>query len=319
MVDISVIIVSWNTAQLLLGCLRSLTCGANRHPIEIIVVDNASTDGSPEAVQREFPNVTLIQNEMNLGFAKANNIGIRKCTGRYICLINSDVVVTEGCLDRMCAYMEQHPSIAVLGPQILNSDSTIQLSCREFPTLWNSLYRVMALDTIFPSWRLFGGLMRYWGHDTTRCVDVLSGCFWMVRRKTLNEVGLLDEEFFMYSEDVDYCKRCSQKGWEIVYFPGAKAVHYGEASSSHSPTRFSLEMLKANLQYWRKHHSRPAQVVFLGICLFHQIRRVIQGTVLYLLKPSEKKNILVRTKASVAGALWLLGISSSQPMGGRHK
>jgi len=300
--------VNWNAVQFLLECLRSIACGRHQHTSEIIVVDNASTDGSPEAVQREFPNVTLICNDSNLGFAKANNIAISKSIGRYICLINPDVIVSGGCLDRMAAYMDQHPSIGILGPQILNPDSTIQFSCRRFPSLGNSLCRAMALDTVFSRFPFFGDpLMMSWTHDTIRPVDVLSGCFWMVRRETIEEVGLLDEKFFMYSEDLDYCKRCWQKGWEIVYFPDVTALHYGAASSSHMPVRFEIEGLKATLRYWKKHHSRPARMAFSGINLLHQMRRILQGAIRYVFfNPPERNRFLNEIKAGVACSLLLL-------------
>jgi GT2 family glycosyltransferase len=307
MIDISIVIVSWNTREFLLGCLRSIVSGRERVGIEIIVVDNASNDSSPDAVRMEFPEVRLIQNATNLGFAKANNIGIRASTGRYVCLINSDVVVSQGCLDRMCAYLDQHASIGLLGPKILNADLTLQLSCRQFPDLWSSFCRALALDTIFPRYPLLSGsLMRSFSHDEAIQVDVLSGCFWMIRRATVAGVGLLDEDFFMYSEDVDYCKRCWRSGWEIVYSPEVTAVHHGGASSSHFPVRFEVEGLRARLQYWRKHHSRISQAGFAFISLLHQVRKIVQGIVLYIVRSSERERITAEIKASIACSRWLL-------------
>jgi len=309
--ELSIVIVSWNTADLLRQCLRSILSGTHEQSIEIIVVDNGSSDGTPEAVQKEFPSVTLIQNHANLGFAKANNIAIRRSTGRYVCLINPDVVVGEGCLDRMLAYMDQQPSIGILGPKILNPDSTIQFSCRRFPSLWNALCRAMALDALFPSKSLFGDpLMRSWAHDSLRQVDMLSGCFWMIRREALDAVGSLDEDFFMYGEDLDYCQRCWQQGWEIVYFPQVAAVHYGGASSCHFPVRFQVESLQSTLRYWKKYRSRPAQMAFSGIHLVHQFRRILQGTIRYIFNPSQKKRFLNEIKAGVKCSLLLLRISS---------
>jgi|SRR3990172_3060121 len=306
--DLSIIIVNWNGGETFLRCLRSVVQGATSCHTEIIVVDNASTDGSPDAVEREFPEITLIRNRTNEGFAKANNIGIRRSTGRYVALINPDVIVTPGSLDRMLTFMTRHPSIGVLGPQVLNEDSTLQLSCREFPNLWNSFCRALALDTMFPSWRLLGGyLMTYWSHDTTRRVDVLSGCFWLIRQQALDTVGLLDEDFFMYSEDVDFCKRVWRAGWEVVYWPHVKVVHYGGICSSHFPVHFNVAMLQAGRQYWRKHHGRVARICFWAISLLHQARRTIQGAVLYSLRREQKRNTLTEVKSSVACFLWLLG------------
>jgi len=306
MVDLSVIVVNWNTVQFLLECLRSITPEAIRHPTEILVVDNGSTDGSPEAVATEFPNVTLIQSGSNLGFARANNLALRRSSGRYVCLINPDVVVSEGCLNRMRTYMDEHLSIGILGPKILNCDSTLQLTCWKFPSVWNSLCRALALDAMFPRSALFGDwLMRSWAHDTVKRVDILSGCFWMIRRETLDEVGLLGEEFFLYGEDMDYCKRSWQKGWEIVYLPDATAVHYGGASSSLLPVRFEVERVKAALQYWRKHHGRAAHAAYSAISLLHQVRRILQGAVRYVFNPSEKNKFLMDIHAGVACSLFL--------------
>jgi GT2 family glycosyltransferase len=305
--DISIVIVSWNTVDYTLECLRSIIPHTHEHTLEVIVVDNASTDGSADAVHAKFPDVCLIRNEKNLGFAKANNLGIRRSSGRYICLINSDVVVSERCLDRMCEFMDRQTSIGILGPKVLNGDSSLQLSCREFPSLWNSFCRALALDSIFPHLRWFSGsLMRSWTHDQVQPVDVLSGCFWMVRRSALDEVGLLDEEFFMYSEDVDYCKRCWRDGWEIVYFPDVAIVHYGGASSSHAPVRFEVEGLRARLRYWRKHHNRLAQMSFVLITLLHQSRKLLQAAILYILRSSDRKRAASDMQSSVACGRWLL-------------
>jgi GT2 family glycosyltransferase len=134
----------------------------------------------------------------------------------------------------------------------------------------------------------------------------------MIRREALNDVGLLDEDFFMYSEDVDYCKRSWERNWEIVYFPEVNAIHYGAVSSSHFPVRFNVEMLKANLQYWRKQHSRRAARAFWGISLLHQVRKICQGMVFYLTHSSQEERISMDIRASVACLVWLLGISSSQ-------
>lgn len=214
MMDLSFIVVSWNAKEILSKCLQSLTRETSHLYSEIIVVDNASTDGSPELVREQFPHVKLICNDANLGFAKANNIGIKQSTGRYLFLVNSDVIILEGCIDSMCTYMDQHLGIGVLGPKILSPDGMVQRSTMEFPTLWNCFCRALALDSIFRSSKLFGGqLMTYWSHDTIRNVEVINGCLWMVRREALRKVGLLDEDFFFCGEDIDWCKRFVDAGW----------------------------------------------------------------------------------------------------------
>lgn len=251
-------------------CLRSIRSHRPSKAFEVIVVDNCSSDGSAEMVETEFPQVVLIRNEANFGFAKANNIGIRRSRGRYLALVNSDVELLEGCFDRMCEFMDQHPRAGISGPLILNSDRTVQASCRTLPSLWRSFCEATWLNQIFRSSRLFSAeRMLYFKHDAMRSVEVLSGCFWVVRREALDEVGLLDERFFIYAEDMDWCRRFREAGWEVMFYPGAAAVHHSGASSANAPLRFSQEQLKARLQYWQKHHSRPAVLAFAMILLLH--------------------------------------------------
>jgi len=307
--DLSIIIVSWNAREYLLKCLESVILETANHLTEIVVVDNASTDGSTEMVKECFPDVKLICNDANYGFAKANNIGIKQSNGRYLCLINSDVIVHRGCIDLMIAYMDQHSEIGMLGPKILTPGGSIQRSCMGFPSFWNSFCRALALDAIFPSSRIFGGqLMTFWSHDTIRSVDVINGCFWMIRRKALERIGLLDEIFFIYGEDIDWCKRFWNMNWNIVFFPEAEAVHYGGASSANAPIRFYIEMHRANLQFWEKHHSRLAKLSYLLTVWIHHIVRITGQIVLYITKPSKRSEANFKIKRSMACIRWLLHI-----------
>src|SRR5271170_7602 len=250
-VDTSVVIVSWNAKRFLEECLVSLRDCPSTRTIEVIVVDNASFDGSPEMVTAEFPHVKLIQTGANLGFAKANNVGIRISGGRYVSLINSDAKVLGNCLDVLADYLDQHPDVGNVGPKVLNGDMTLQGTCRRFPTLWNNFCEAVGLSKIFKNSNVFTDEhMNDFAHDRELDVDVLVGCFWMVRKEAFGEVGLLDEDFFIYAEDVDWCKRCWEGGWKVSFFPGAEAVHYRGGSSSNDPGRFSAEQYRAVLQYW---------------------------------------------------------------------
>lgn len=309
MMDLSVIIVSWNAKAFLIKCLQSVMQETAQYETEIIVVDNASTDGSVELVQERFPTVKLIRNDANLGFAKANNIGIKQSSGKYICLINSDIEVLEDCFSKMIAYMKQNPEVGILGPQILDVNKNIQRSTMGFPTVWNTFCRALALDTLFPKSRLCSGyLMTFCSHNTISEVDILNGCFWMVRREALKQVGLLDERFFIYAEDKDWCKRFWDAGWKVVYFPHAQAIHYGGASSSQSPIRFYIEMHRANLQYWKKHHGRLAQIGFLVIMGLHHIIRLLGELVLYIIKPEKRPSTSFKIKRSIACIQWIAGL-----------
>jgi GT2 family glycosyltransferase len=271
---VSVVIVSWNARQYLVQCLESLSRETWRGRMEITVVDNASSDGSAEAVASKFPHVRLIRNSTNLGFAAANNLGLAASTGQYVCLINSDVKVLPDCINHLVDYCEAHPGVGLVGPLVLGGDGKLQRSCRGFPTLGNMFWRALGFDNLFPNCKSFGGyLLRHWPQDSVAPVDILTGCFWLLRRQALSEVGLLDETFFMYGEDMDWCKRFWAEGWEIVFVPSAEAIHYGGASSANAPVRFYIELHRANLQYWQKHHPRPEVLCyFLLTCIYLLLR-----------------------------------------------
>lgn len=308
MAFISIIIVSWNAKKYLEECLDSIHHSLP-NDTEIIVVDNASSDGSPEAVRVAFPGVHLIRNDDNYGFAKANNIGIQASTGEYLFFINSDVVVKAGCFEKMISYMDGHQYIGVLGPKIIGPNGAVQRSCMGFPSLWNSFSRALALDTIFPRMKLFGGhLLTYWTHNDIRSVDVINGCFWMIRRKALQATGQLDDRFFIYGEDIDWCKRFNEKGWKIVFYPEAEAIHYGGASSANAPLKFFIEMQRADYQYWKKHHTRLVSTAFLFIRLLHYAIRLVGGIASYPFRRKKRPEVVYKIKRSLAAIKWSLNV-----------
>ena len=307
MFDISVIIVNWNTKSLLLDCVDSLYRTTRDSSLEIIVVDNASTDGSVDALRKAFPLVRIIVNPANFGFAKANNIGIREAKGRYICLVNSDVKALDGVLDKMHAYMESHPEIGALAPRAYFGDMQIQKTCRKFPTLRNIFCEEFFLNNLFPTVVAFRGREMHWfDYETIMDIEVLSGCFLMVRSEVVRQVGLLDERFFFYSEDVDWCKRIHDTGWKLVYYPEAEAIHYGGGSSANDAARFNIELIRANWQYWKKHKSRAAVALFWLIKFTGTLVREVGWITVVLVKPAMKP----QAKASADGywkiLTWLL-------------
>jgi GT2 family glycosyltransferase len=305
-VMVSVIIVSWNARDYLMQCLASLSSEVCSYPMEIIVVDNASSDGSAERVESQYPHVRLIRNATNLGFAKANNIGISASTGRYLCFINSDVKVLKDCINRLVDYCEGHPEAGMAGPRVIGGDGKLQRSCRGFPGLWNMLCRALALDTLFPRTKLFTGYsLSHWPQDVLRPVDILSGCFWIVRSEALGRVGLLDESFFMYGEDHDWCKRFWNNGWEVVYVPGAEAIHYGGGSSSNAPLRFYIEKQRADMQYWKKHHSYPAVICFFLISCLHLLLRASGYTLAHWINQRQRAAYRHKAGRSVACLKWM--------------
>ncbi len=308
---VSVIIVSWNARDYLVQCLNSLTVETCRYPMEIIVVDNDSTDGSPESVEREFPHVRLIRSGANLGFAKANNLAIAESRGQYLCLVNSDVKVLKDCITRLVDYCEQHPKVGMAGPRVIGRDGKLQRSCRGFPGVWNMFCRAVALDMIFPKCKLFTGYhLWHWAQESEQPVDILTGCFWMIRREALASVGLLDESFFMYGEDMDWCKRFWMRGWHLMFVPSAEAIHYGGASSSNAPVRFYIEMQRADLQYWKKHFPLPAVACYFLICCLHQSLRAAGYLLVSIFRPAPGSGALHKLKRSLATLKWLFSPGS---------
>ena len=307
MPDYSFIIVSWNARAYLRQCLDSIKTESKGLEVEVIVVDNASSDGSPEMVQAEYPWVVLIRNDSNVGFARANNQGIAVSSAKYLCLVNSDVVIHPGCLIEMKDFLDTNPQIGLAGPKVLNSDGTLQSTCRETPTLRSVLFRALALDTLFPRSSTFGAhYMTNWEHDDVRVVGILSGCCWFARRLAVEEVGGLNEAFFMYGEDMEWCLRFSRRGWPVVFNPVATITHYGGASSSRQPTRFFIEMQRADLQYWRMHHGLPTFITYYVAVVLEHACRVAGHSVLWLVRPSSRAQSAAKVEGSVACLVRLL-------------
>ena len=260
MVDLSIVILSWNVRDLLRQCLESVASG---HPLpanspllvtEIIVVDNASSDGSVEMVHAEFPAVRLIANQTNRGYTGGNNDGIAAATGRYVMILNPDTRVLDDALAALVSYADVHPDVGVVGPQLLNSDGSVQSSRRRFPTLITGLFESTWLEPLAPR----DVLRRYnvldQPDDAIQEVDWLFGACFLVRREVIQQVGALDEGFFMYSEEMDWCRRIRQAGWKVVYLPEAQVIHYGGKSSDQVAAQRHIYFQTSKVRYFRKHH-----------------------------------------------------------------
>ena len=203
--------------------------------------------------------------------------------------------------------MEQQPRVGIAGPKILNPDKTLQPCCRDFPTIRNNLNQALGLHRLFPKSAFFSdSFMTYWPHDKIQSVDVLSGCFWMARREAINQVGLLDENFFIYGEDIDWCRRFHQTGWDVKFFPESQAVHFSAASSCNAPITFYIEMQKADLYYWKKHHGNIGKITYSIIIIFRHLLRTATRTFQYIIHPS--KITLFKLKRSLYCILWMLHI-----------
>jgi len=255
--DVSIIIVNWNTRELLRNCLKSIyenTCEAD---YEIIVVDNASDDGSADMVRSSFSDVRLITNTANRGLAAANNQGIRISEGRYVLLLNSDTVICDGSIDKMVRYADARPRAAVFGCQVWENEDTIQPTSFRHPSLLNVILRMLGLARMFKYNRFFGReMMLWWRRDTARQVDVISGMFMLVRREAIEQVGLMDESYFLYYEESDWCYRFSKAAWKVLFWPGAKIIHLdgGNKSSDQNALKMKIQYHKSMLIFFRKHY-----------------------------------------------------------------
>lgn len=255
-VDLSIIIVNYNVKEFLAQALNSIVKAAQSLRTEIFVVDNASTDGSVRLVRERFPTVTLIANEQNVGFSAANNQALRLAQGRFICLINPDTVVQENTFTILLDFLQQHPEAGMVGCKILNPDGSLQLGCkRSYPTPWVAFSKIMGLSTLFPKSRLFGQYnLTYLDDDQIHEVQAISGAFMLLRQEILTRVGTLDEDFFMYGEDLDWCFRVREGGWKIFYVPLTRIIHYKGESSKQRQSDYLREFYRAMDLFVRKHY-----------------------------------------------------------------
>jgi len=295
MTDLSIIIVSWNTLDLLDACLASIMAHSPRRRFEVIVVDNASTDGSANMVRRRYPDARLIENEKNVGFARANNQGIRQAVGRYLLLLNPDTEVRPDALETLIRFLEQHNEAGAAGARILNPDGTLQYSCYPAPTLLNEWLHLFHLDRE----RREG--MDAWDVTEPREVDVLLGACIMVRREALDEIGFLDERFFMYSEEVDFCYRLQKAGWSLYWVPQAEVVHHGGQSTRQVAADMFLRLYEGKLLYFRKHHGPGAARLYKLILLISSLSRLALVPLTWLERPSRRKE-----HRALAGRYWRL-------------
>ncbi len=267
--DLDIVIVNWNVAGLLAQCLHSIagqadgtvgpdgTLSVASHRVRVHVVDNASTDGSVRMVQNRFPWVHLLASEVNLGFTGGNNLAIPHAHGRYILLLNPDTELTPGSLAVMMQYAQQHPTVGVLGPRLRYGDGTLQPSRRRFPTLTMAMMESTIMEQWFPNNRWAARYrMEETPEDAVQQVDWLTGACLLTRKDVWDQIGLLDDRFFMYSEELDWCQRAADAGWLRVYLPTAEVVHYEGQSSGQLKASRHILFNASKVLYFSKHHGR---------------------------------------------------------------
>ncbi|RAT98743.1 glycosyltransferase family 2 protein [Brevibacillus sp. Leaf182] len=261
--ELSIIIVNYNTCRLTCDAIQSVLQSVTAFAYEVIIVDNHSTDSSVETITKLFPEVCLIKNEENVGFAKANNQAIAVSSGKYILLLNSDTIIKPDTLQVMVSYMNEHPKVGASGCKVMLPDGSLDKACkRGFPTPSASFYYLTGLSKIFPNKARFNMYqLTHLDPDQSYQVDCLVGAFMVVRSETIKQVGLLDEEFFMYGEDVDWCYRIKQSGWEIIYYPYTSIIHYKGASSKRKPYKIVYEFHRAMYLFHKKHYQKRYPLV----------------------------------------------------------
>lgn len=307
--DVSVVIVSYNTRQLTIECVQSILDQAQSASVEVIVADNASSDGSAEALRIAFPNITVVANERNLGFAGANNVGIRLATGRYVLLLNPDTLILDHAIDRMVDYMDARPDIGCAGCQVWFDETSMQRTCFRFPSPTALFLAYAGLQGAFPDSRwLCGQWMPDWDRRSERDVDVVSGMFMFIRRETLEQVGLMDDDYFIYAEEADWCYRAWKKGWRCTFTPIAKIVHRegGGKSTTQVRKRMYVQMQKSLLLFHRKN---------LGLLSFLRAKAIVSvlmvirlvGSTLLRFSPKRDRAAAVHAHSWAALKYQLLG------------
>lgn len=283
--EISIVIVNWNTKELLERCLESVLSNLGVLDAEIIVVDNASSDGSVAMVRRLFPTVRIIENGVNQGFARANNQAIRVSVGQFVLLLNSDTIILRDVLSRSVQYMQDHPNVGVFGCRVLNPDGTMQATCFGFPSLGSLLWKVTGLFRL--KWPRFLGRehMNHWLRDSERDVDVVTGCYFLVRRSAMDEVGLLDEDFFFCGEETDWCKRFKEANWRNRFAPVGEIIHIGNASGRKQGFRRDVLLSQGLIRYYRKHGGLIVSVVAWFLIVMFILFRVVAWGVVSVVVP----------------------------------
>jgi len=308
--DLTISIVSYNTKDLLRNCLNSIYKNIKGIKFEVIVVDNGSKDDSIKMLKREFPQVKLIINKNNLGFAKANNQAIKESKGKYILLLNSDTVILSDAINKMVNFIKIHPEAGAVGCTKLNPDLSPQPSVTILPNMWIVFLRFFRLKRFFPSCSQRRFLIKFFGSFLGKTitsylswysenklekaipVDFITGACFLIRRETIDEVGLLDENFFMYLEDADWCFRIRQRGWKMYICPEAKIIHYGGENFRSNVDAFSLDYCRSRYYYFDKHYGEKYTFLIRLIISFALILKEINLLFLYLFSRKNVRKIL---------------------------
>ncbi len=294
--DLSIVIVSWNTRDLLLRCLSAIGPAMPGLRVETIVVDNASTDGTPEAIRQHFPAVRLIETGQNLGFAAGNNRGLSSATGRYLCLLNPDTEARPGALAALVAHLDANPHLGAVGPRLLNSDGSEQTVGFRFPSLAQVALDLFPLGGRFAESRL-NGRYPHEPRDRPFPIDFPLGACIVARCAAVEATGPLDEGYYMYSEEVDWCRRMHAAGWPIACLPTVEVIHHGGQSTSQQPARMFYELHRSRRRYFTRHHHTAFAWAAQQITRAGMLKEVLVGWRRYRQSVITREQWRVRTRA----------------------
>jgi GT2 family glycosyltransferase len=303
---ISVVIVSYNTRDMTLECLRALCASTKGIASEVWLVDNASTDGSVDAVRQCFPEVRLIANDRNVGFGTANNQAMRQARGKYVLLLNTDAFVERSTISTLAACLDAHPDIAAVGPRLHNADRSLQRSCYRFPSPLRTMFENLLFTAAFPNNSIVGDL-RNWPHDAERDVDFVIGACVLFRHSVLKTIGLFDEEFFMYAEETDLFYRLKKAGHRTVFVPTAQCTHLGGGSGNEQSSRVFCEFRRGQEKFFRKHYGLLGLMWYRFWMVFGAGLRIFLFGILALLRPARKSSATRELRTWSRILTWTLG------------
>jgi GT2 family glycosyltransferase len=307
--DLTVVIVNYNTAGLLRPCLDALRASEGGLRMQVVIIDNASRDHSAEVLRRDYADCELVFNTHNVGFGRANNQALARARGRYLLLLNTDAFVRPDTVQKTVRYLDEHPGCGLLGVRLEGRDGSLQPSCRYFPTPWNEFLVSVGLDRVFTQTRLVDDMA--WDHASIRECDWVPGCYYLVRRSIVEQVGLFDPRFFLYFEEVDHCRAVKAAGARVVFYPDTTVVHIGGESAKTDAVitgagrQISALQIESSLLYYRKHHGRPGLLASVFLTLLADVvmaakwvlrRKTFEGTGAFRVHAGTVWSLLWRTR-----------------------
>jgi len=280
-VELSILLVNYNTEKLLPEVLKYLVLACEDIDSETIIVDNASVDNSVELMKSQFPELRLVVNQKNVGFGRANNLAVAETRGRYILLLNTDAFVSKNSLTKTIEYMDTHSRCGILGVKLVGRDGALQPSCRYFPTPWNIFLQRAGLTRFFPKIQLIDDMD--WDHASVRKCDWVPGCFYLIRREVIDQVGLFDPRYFLYYEEVDHCLAAKNAGWDVHYYPYTSVIHLGGESAktdgvlTENGNQLDALQTESEILYFRKNHGVFVLVTHIILASLTDFINLIKG------------------------------------------